>query len=537
MLQDIQEILKNLKVQDYELYGKYAAKIGISNCKAGTHRGKLILMTAMTPTPAGEGKTTTAIGLAQALKKLGKNAGIAIREPSLGPCFGVKGGATGGGKSTVEPSDKINLIFTGDFPAISAAHNLLSAMINNHIYFGNELGIDTKKITFPRTVDMDDRSLRSVIVGNGGKNNGVLANDYFVITAASEIMAIMALSKSFQDLKERLGNIIIGYTSKNKPVFAKDIKANGAMAALLADALKPNIVQSVENVAAIIHTGPFGNIAHGTSSILGDYAALNMFDYTVTEAGFGSDLGFEKFMDIVTREAGLPVDAVVVVATIRAMKHHGNAENIDAENIPAIEKGIENLLAHVKNVRNFGIEPVVALNIHPLDTNKEIKKVAELLEADKIEYAESRVYAMGGEGGIELAGKVIDSIGKNKINYAYSMDDSIKDKIEKIAIKVYGASAVEFSKEALIDIKHAEQNGFSSFYVCMAKTQSSLSDNPSLVDVPVNFKVKVNSVAINAGSKFIIPILGEVMTMPGLPRHPAAENIDIDGNGNVTGLS
>ena len=345
MLQDIQEILKNLGINDYESYGKYAAKIGISNCNAGKRHGKLILMTAMTPTPAGEGKTTTAIGLAQALKKLGKNAGIAIREPSLGPCFGVKGGATGGGKSTVEPSDKINLIFTGDFPAISAAHNLLSAMINNHIYFGNELGIDPKKITFPRTVDMDDRSLRSIIVGDGGKSNGVLANDSFVITAASEIMAIMALSKSFQDLKNRLGNIIMGYTSNNRPVFAKDIKANGAMAALLADALKPNIVQSVENVPAIIHTGPFGNIAHGTSSILGDYAALNMFDYTVTEAGFGSDLGFEKFMDIVTREAELPVNAVVVVATIRAIKHHGNAENIDSENLPAIEKGIGNLLA------------------------------------------------------------------------------------------------------------------------------------------------------------------------------------------------
>ena len=537
MLQDIQEILKSLGINDYELYGKYAAKIGISNCNGGKRHGKLILMTAMTPTPAGEGKTTTAIGLAQALKKLGKNAGIAIREPSLGPCFGVKGGATGGGKSTVEPSDKINLIFTGDFPAISAAHNLLSAMINNHIYFGNELGIDPKKITFPRTVDMDDRSLRSIIVGNGGKSNGVLANDSFVITAASEIMAIMALSKSFQDLKNRLGNIIIGYTPNNRPVFARDIKANGAMAALLADALKPNIAQSVENVPAIIHTGPFGNIAHGTSSILGDYAALNMFEYTVTEAGFGSDLGFEKFMDIVTREAELPVNAVVIVATIRAIKHHGNAENIDSENLPAIEKGIGNLLAHVKNVRNFGIEPVVALNIHPLDTEQEIKKVCGLLDSAGIKYAESRVYSSGGEGGVDLARKVLESIGENKINYAYSMDDPIKAKIEKIAKTVYGADGVEYSKEALLDIKHAERNGFSSFYVCMAKTQSSLSDNPSLINVPVNFKVKVNSVAINAGSKFIIPILGSIMTMPGLPRHPAAENIDIDDKGVITGLS
>lgn len=537
MLQDIQEIMKMLGIKDYDSYGKYAAKIGISNCNPEKNHGKLILITAMTPTPAGEGKTTTAIGLAQALKRLGKNAGIAIREPSLGPCFGVKGGATGGGKSTVEPSDKINLIFTGDFPAISAAHNLLSAMINNHIYYGNELGIDVKKITFPRTVDMDDRSLRSIIVGDGPKSNGILASDSFVITAASEIMAIMALSKGYEDLKERLGNIIIGYTTNNRPVFARDIKANGAMAALLSDALKPNIVQSVENVPAIIHTGPFGNIAHGTSSILGDYAALNMFDYTVTEAGFGSDLGFEKFMDIVTREAKIPVDAVVIVATIRAMKHHGGAKNIDEENVPALKTGIENLFAHIKNIENFGIEPVVALNIHPVDTDNEIKATSEILDTKKIKYAISNVYSQGGEGGIQLAEKVLGSIRENKITYAYDINDPIRVKIEKIARKVYGARDIEFSKEALMDIKRAENNGFGKFYVCMAKTQSSISDNPSLLNVPENFKVKVNSIVINGGSEFIIPLLGNIMTMPGLPRHPAAEKIDIDSNGNITGLS
>ncbi len=537
MLKDIKNILEDLGISDYELYGKYAAKLGISNTIPGKKQSKIILMTAMTPTPAGEGKTTTAIGLTQALKQIGKNVGIAIREPSLGPCFGVKGGATGGGKSTVEPSDKINLIFTGDFPAISAAHNLLSAMINNHIYYGNESGIDPKKIAFPRTVDMDDRSLRAIIVGNGSRINGILANDSFVITAASEIMAILALSKGYEDLKERLGNIIIGYTIKNKPVFAKDIKANGAMAALLADALKPNLVQSVENVPAIIHTGPFGNIAHGTSSILGDYAAMNLFDYTVTEAGFGSDLGFEKFMDIFTREANIGVDAVVIVATIRAMKHHGGASNIDKEDITALESGSENLLRHIENVRNFGIEPVIALNVHSLDTDREIRTISEILEKKRIKYAISRVYSDGGKGGIELANAVLDSINRNKIKYAYSLDDSIKIKIEKIATKVYGADGVDFSKDALMDIKHAEDNGFGGFYICMAKTQSSISDNPGLLNSPKNFRVKVNSIMVNGGSHFIIPILGNIMTMPGLPKHPAAEHIDIDSAGNVTGLS
>ncbi|MEM0138993.1 MAG: formate--tetrahydrofolate ligase [Ferroplasma sp.] len=534
-MRNISDILSELKIGDYELYGKYISKIGLSTAIPGG-KGKLILMTAMTPTPAGEGKTTTAIGLAQALKIMGKNAGIAIREPSLGPCFGVKGGATGGGKSTVQPSDRINLIFTGDFPAIAAAHNLLSAMINNHIFHGNLLGIDPKRIVFPRTIDMDDRSLRSVIVGDGDRNNGTLANDSYVITAASEIMAIMALAKSYDDLKERLKNILVAYTAKNKPVFAGQLHAQGAMAALLVDALKPNMVQTVENVPAIIHTGPFGNIAHGTSSILGDYAALNIFDYTVTEAGFGSELGFEKFIDIVTREADINVDAVVIVATLRAMKYHGKSKNIDLPDMPALMDGIKNLYRHVANVRNFGIEPVVALNIHVKDTEEEIKAVCNELDKNKIQYSLSYVYEKGGMGGMDLAEKVLKNLKTSKLNYAYEMNDEISSKIEKIAKKVYGADGVDFSAEAKSELKNAVKNGFSNMYVCMAKTQSSITDNPALLNSPEHFRIAVTKIIINSGSGFIIPVLGNIMTMPGLPAKPAAENIDIDENGNISGL-
>ncbi len=534
MLRHITEIMKELNIDEYELYGNYIAKLPASGENTG--KGKLILMTAMTPTPAGEGKTTTAIGLAQAMKKIGKNSCVAIREPSLGPCFGVKGGATGGGNSTVEPSDKINLMFTGDFPAIAAAHNLLSAMINNHIFHGNSLGIDPKKIVFPRTIDMDDRSLRSVIVGNGDRNNGIMAPDSYVITAASEIMAIMALSKSYNDLKKRLGNIIVAYTLKNKPVFASQLNAQGAMAALLVDALKPNMVQTVENVPAIIHTGPFGNIAHGTSSILGDYAAIKLFDYTVTEAGFGSDLGFEKFMDIFTREANINVNSVVIVATLRAMKYHGGAGDIDSENVDAAMKGIKNLYWHINNVRKFGIEPVVALNIHIKDTDNEIKAVSDDLKKNGIIYALSYVYEKGGDGGIDLANKVLENMNENKIKYIYDKNDNIKAKIEKIACNVYGADGVDFSPSAMLDIKRAEKNGFGDFYVCMAKTQSSISDKPVL-NVPEHFRIDVKKVLINSGSGFIIPVLGDIMTMPGLPERPAAVNIDIDDSGNISGLS
>ncbi len=537
MLKNIDEIMADINVDDYEDYGKYIAKLDLKLLNDKNKNGKLILITAITPTPSGEGKTTTAIGLGNAMKKLKKNVGIAIREPSLGPCFGVKGGATGGGKSTVEPSDKINLIFTGDFPAISTAHNLLSAMINNHIFHGNKLNIDPKRVVFPRNVDMDDRSLRSIIVGNGDRNTGILMNDHYVITAASEIMAIMALSLNYKDLKNRLKNILIGYTYDGKPVFAGDLNATGAMAALLVDALKPNIVQTSENVPAIIHTGPFGNIAHGTSSIIGDYIGLKLFDYLITEAGFGSDLGFEKFMNIFTRESKLNVNAVVIVATLRALKYHGGSKNIDNADMDALKKGMDNLYRHVEIVRSFGIEPVIAINRHNKDTEDELKFVSDELNKRNIIYSTSDVYSMGGDGGIDLAKKVIENINENNIKYTYDLKDDIRTKIIKIAKNVYKAKDVKFSDDAEKTLKIINKYNFNNFYVCMAKTQSSLSDNTKLLNSPENFNVTVNMININSGSKFIVPVLGNIMTMPGLPKKPAAENIDIDDDGNIIGLS
>ncbi len=536
-MKNIDDVLKGLVPEDlYDKYGKYFAKLDlrIIDYLKNKGNGKLILVTAMTPTPAGEGKTTTAIGLGNALKILGKNAGIAIREPSLGPCFGVKGGATGGGRSTVEPSDKINLMFTGDFPAVSAAHNLLSAMINNHIYHGNNLKLDPKNITFPRTIDMDDRSLRNVIVGAGDKNTGVMMGDRYVITAASEIMAILALSRDYKELKHRLGNIMIGYNNK-KPVFARDINAHGAMSALLVDALRPNIAQTSENVPAIIHTGPFGNIAHGTSSILGDIIGLKMFDYLVTEAGFGSDLGFEKFIDIVLRLSNLRLSAVVIVATIRAMRYHGGGK-INEPNPEAVIKGSENLLWHVENVRKFGFDPVVAINRHSNDSDDEINAVSNILTKNSIDFAVSDAYKQGGSGTVELAEKVLKHINEHESKFIYEINDDPEEKILKIAMKVYGAKEVEFSDLARHAIKLINDNNFNNFYVCMAKTQSSISDNPRLLNVPRNFNIKINDIIINSGSGFIIPMLGNIMTMPGLPRRPAAENIDIDDYGNIKGL-
>ncbi len=540
-MKNIANIMKDTGISDYETFGKYMAKIDLNEITPSKRKnGKLILMTAITPTPAGEGKTTTAIGLAQAFRRLNLNSGIAIREPSLGPVFGVKGGATGGGKSTVEPSDKINLIFTGDFPAISAAHNLLSAMVNNHISHGNDLNIDPKNVVFPRAIDMDDRSLRSIIVGNGNKNNGTMMMDSFVITAASEIMAIMALSRNYEDLKERLGNILVGYTYHGKPVFARDINAQGAMSALLVDALKPNMVQSVEGTPAIIHTGPFGNIAHGTSSILGDILGLQLFDYLVTEAGFGSDLGFEKFMNIFTRISNILPDSVVIVATLRGLKYHGGSIDIDHENIDSIREGFKNLLRHVNIVRGFGIIPVVTINKHKNDTDSEIRLISELLEGNNIDYALSDVYSGGSEGGIELARKVIENIDKNgnkKIKYTYDIDSDPEKKITDIAKKIYGAANVIFSNDAKKDLVKIKKHGFSKFYVCMAKTQGSISDDPSKLNNPENFDVHINKINVNSGSQFIIPILGNIMTMPGLPKKPAAENVDIDSSGNIVGLN
>lgn len=541
-LKEISEIASKLGLEknEYEPYGRTMAKISLSalSKRQNNKRGRLILVTAINPTPAGEGKTTTSIGLSQAFQKLGKSVVVALREPSLGPCFGIKGGATGGGKSTVEPMDRINLLFTSDFPAVSAAHNLLSAMINNHIHHGNALHIDPKKILFPRTIDMNDRSLREVVVGVGGRDTGAIMSDKFVITPASEIMAILALSTSFADLKDRLSRILVGYSSDNKPVYAGDLKAAGAMAALLRDALRPNLVQTQEGVPAIVHTGPFGNIAHGTSSIIADKIALKLADYLITEAGFGSELGAEKFMNLASRIGKLPVDAVVVVATIRALKHHGKAEDINQENVEALKSGSENLLKHVQNMRNFGFEPVVAINRFPKDTEKEIEALSSILSGNSIKFALSEVFSNGGEGGIDLAKLVLDSIPDKDIEVkrTYEENDDVKEKIEKIAREIYGASGVIYDKAALKDLRNLKKVGMEKAPVCMAKTQSSLSDDPGLLNVPKNFKVKVTSVSISSGAGFVVPLLGSIMTMPGLPTHPAAEGIDVDDEGEITGL-
>lgn len=541
-LREISEIASKLGLgkDEYEPYGRTMAKVSLSalSRREGRKRGKLILVTAINPTPAGEGKTTTSIGLSQAFQKLGKNVAVALREPSLGPCFGIKGGATGGGKSTVEPSDRINLLFTSDFPAVSAAHNLLSALINNHIHHGNPLNIDPKKILFPRTIDMNDRSLREIIVGVGGRDTGAITNDKFVITPASEIMAILGLSQSYSDLKERLSKILVGYSTDNKPVFAGDLKAAGAMAALLRDALRPNLVQTQEGVPAFVHTGPFGNIAHGTSSILADKLGLKLTDYLITEAGFGSELGAEKFMNLASKIGNLPVDAVVVVATIRALKHHGRAEDINQENVEALESGSENLIRHVQNMRQFGFEPVVAINRFPKDTENEIKALIEILQKNSIKFALSEVFAKGGDGGIDLAKEVIGSIPEKdiQIKRTYNDDDDIKEKIEKIATEIYGASGVIYEKGALKDIRNLKKVGMEEAPVCLAKTQYSFSDDPTLLNAPKDFRIKVTSVSISSGAGFVVPLLGSVMTMPGLPTHPSAEGIDVDENGEITGL-
>ncbi len=529
-----------LTENDLERYGSSMAKVSLEVLKRvqDRPRGKLILVTAMNPTKEGEGKTTTTIGLGQALNKMGKKVAIAIREPSLGPCFGIKGGATGGGKSTVEPSERINLIFTGDFPAVSAAHNLLSAMINNHIYHGNKLRIDPRKVTFPRTIDMNDRSLRDIIVGSDGSESGVLMKDKFVITPASEIMAILGLSSSYSDLKQRLSRILVGYSFDGKPVFAGDLKANGAMAALLRDALKPNLVQTAEGVPAFVHIGPFGNIAHGTSSIIADRMALSLTDYLVTEAGFGSELGGEKFLDMVTRIGNLPVDAVVLVATIRSIKLNAGVSNSRNEDVAAVEKGVQNVLKHVEILRNFGIDPVVAINRFPTDTEKEIAKLEEILKKSNVIWALSEVFARGGEGGLDLAGKVVEKLSKpvGGIKRTYEESDTVQNKIIAIAKKVYGASEVIFEKKAENDLKNIEKIGMGNAYVCMAKNQYSLTDDPNILGWPKNFKIHVKAVSISSGAGFVVPMLGDIMTMPGLPTEPAAVNVDLTDDGTITGL-
>ncbi len=523
---------------EIEPYGDYMAKINFMKLNTKKVQGKLVLVTAMTPTKYGEGKTTTVIGISQALHSMGQKVSISIREPSMGPCFGVKGGATGGGKATVEPSDRINLLFTGDFPAITAAHNLLSALINNHIFHGNQLKINPEKIVFPRTIDMNDRSLRNIIVGVTQGEGGILARDSFVITPASEIMAIVGLSDSYGDLKRRLARILVGYTFDNKPVYSGDLKAHGAMAAILVDALKPNLVQAKGGVPAFIHTGPFGNIAHGTSSLIAARTAMATSDIVLTEAGFGSDLGAEKFMNLVSRVGDIPISAVVIVATIRAMKLHGGNDKSDVEDVDAVKKGFNNLMFHVENIRKFGFEPVVALNRFPDDTENEIDQVETLLKKNSIAYGLSEVFEKGAEGGKEVADLLLKRMPENPISvkYTYSMDQTLTEKIENIGKKIYGAKEVIYTRTAQSNIKKIEKLGYGKLPICMAKTQYSISDDPLKLNAPEDFSITVTSVALSSGAEFVVVYLGSVMTMPGLPKEPASNGIDINENGIITGL-
>ncbi|MCL4348179.1 MAG: formate--tetrahydrofolate ligase [Candidatus Thermoplasmatota archaeon] len=523
---------------EIEPYGDYMAKINFMKLNTKKVQGKLVLVTAMTPTKYGEGKTTTVIGISQALHSMGQKVSISIREPSMGPCFGVKGGATGGGKATVEPSDRINLLFTGDFPAITAAHNLLSALINNHIFHGNQLKINPEKIVFPRTIDMNDRSLRNIIVGVTQGEGGILARDSFVITPASEIMAIVGLSDSYGDLKRRLARILVGYTFDNKPVYSGDLKAHGAMAAILVDALKPNLVQAKGGVPAFIHTGPFGNIAHGTSSLIAARTALATSDIVLTEAGFGSDLGAEKFMNLVSRVGDIPISAVVIVATIRAMKLHGGNDKSDVEDVDAVKKGFNNLMFHVENIRKFGFDPLVALNRFPDDTENEIDQVETLLKKNSIAYGLSEVFEKGAEGGKEVADLLLKRMPENPISvkYTYSMDQTLTEKIENIGKKIYGAKEVIYTRTAQSNIKKIEKLGYGKLPICMAKTQYSISDDPLKLNAPEDFSITVTSVALSSGAEFVVVYLGSVMTMPGLPKEPASNGIDINENGIIKGL-
>lgn len=525
-----------------EQYGNYKAKIDTSllNDMADKPNGKLVLVTAITPTPAGEGKTTTTVGLGDGLRKIGKKSFIALREPSLGPVFGVKGGAAGGGYAQVVPMEDINLHFTGDFHAIGAANNLLAAMLDNHIYQGNTLNIDPRRITWRRCVDMNDRQLRFVTDGLGGRVNGVPREDGYDITVASEIMAVLCLSAGIEDLKERLSRIIVGYTYDEKPVTAGDLKAQGAMAALLKDALKPNLVQTLEETPAFVHGGPFANIAHGCNSVTATRMALKLGEYCITEAGFGADLGAEKFLDIKCRMAGLKPDAVVVVATVRALKHHGGVAKADLnnENLKALEIGLPNLLQHVENVTTvFKLPCVVAINRFPTDTEAELKLVEDKCRELGVNVALSEVWGKGGDGAVDLAKEVVRLCEtENKFEFSYSTDMSIKEKLEAIAKRIYRADAVELVGNAPKQLKQLEDLGFGNLPICMAKTQYSFSDNAQLLGAPKNFKITVRNLKVSAGAGFIVALTGDVMTMPGLPKVPSAERIDIDANGKISGL-
>lgn len=542
-LRDIREIAAAAGVDEryLELYGRYKAKVNSSLLKESNRAdGKLILVTAITPTPAGEGKTTTTVGLADGLRRIGKNAVVALREPSLGPVFGVKGGAAGGGYAQVVPMEDINLHFTGDFHAIGAANNLLAAMLDNHIYQGNRLNIDPKRIVWRRCVDMNDRQLRNVVDGLGGRVNGCPREDGYDITVASEIMAVLCLADSIADLKKRLGNIIVAYTYEDKPVTANDLKAAGAMTALLVDALKPNLVQTLEGTPAFVHGGPFANIAHGCNSVTATKMALRLGDYAVTEAGFGADLGAEKFFDIKCRMAGLKPSAVVMVATVRALKHHGGVAKADLniENLDALEKGIPNLLRHVENItRVYGLPCVVAINRFPTDTEAELQLVADSCRRLNVNVALSEVWGKGGEGAVALADEVVKLCEQpNSFDFCYRDELSIEQKIEAIVKKVYHGEGVVFTPNANKQIKHLTELGFGDMPVCMAKTQYSFSDNALLLGVPEGFVVTVRNVKVSAGAGFLVALTGDIMTMPGLPPVPAAERIDVDEDGRITGL-
>lgn len=532
-----------IKEDDLELYGKYKAKISdeLINRTKKNPDGKLILVTAINPTPAGEGKTTTSVGLGEAFGRLGKKALIALREPSLGPCFGIKGGAAGGGYAQVVPMEDLNLHFTGDFHAITSANNLLAALLDNHIQQGNELGIDPRQIVWKRCMDMNDRVLRNIVVGLGSKMDGMVREDHFVITVASEIMAILCLADDMADLKKRLGRIIVAYTFDGKPVTADDLQATGSMAALLKDALKPNLIQTLEHTPAIVHGGPFANIAHGCNSVRATKTALKLADYVITEAGFGADLGAEKFFDIKCRMAGLKPDAVVLVATIRALKYNGGVpkDELSSENLDALKAGIVNLEKHIENLHKFGVPVVVTLNSFVTDTKAETDFVEQFCKERGCEFALSEVWEKGGEGGIDLANKVLETIEHKESNFKVLYDDSLslKEKIETVAKEIYGADGVTYDSKAKKELDHITQMGFGNLPVCMAKTQYSLSDDASKLGRPEGFTINIREVYVDAGAGFVVALTGKVLTMPGLPKVPAAEGIDYDEeNEKITGL-
>ena len=544
-LKKISEIAQSIGLceDDYEPYGKYKAKVSLDVLKRNANKkdGKLILMTAVTPTPPGEGKSTVTVGLTQALNKLGYKSIAALREPSLGPVFGMKGGAAGGGMSQVVPMEEINLHFTGDIHAIGAAHNLISACIDNHIHFGNELDIDVNNITFKRVVDMNDRNLRNIVIGLGPKVNGIPRENSFQITVASEIMAIFCLADSIIDLKNRIGEIVFAYNRKGEMLKVKQLNIQGAVAALLKDAIKPNLVQTLENTPVFIHGGPFANIAHGCNSLIATKMALKLSDYVVTEAGFAADLGAEKFLDIKARFGNLEPNVIVIVATVRALKHHGGDKDLKTENCETLAKGLENLEKHIESMQKYNIPVVVAINKFITDTDAEIKVIKDFCKKQNVEVALCEIWEKGGEGGKELVEKVMDAIKKNENSskkYAplYNLDLTIQEKIEKIAKQIYGADGVNFSAKAKKNIQKYVENGYDKLPICISKTQKSLSDNPNLLGRPKGFKITINEIRLSAGAGFLVAMAGEIIDMPGLPRKPAAELIDIDENGVISGL-